>query len=148
MTRRRTTGEDGGSALPPEEAPDRAARRLRGRASHHSGRAAEGAAARHYARAGLALIEARWRGAAGEIDLVLRDGEGPRAGLVFVEVKSAPDHARAARSLTPRQAARILEAGAEYLGGQPLGQLTKARFDVALVDRAGRVEVIENALGQ
>ena len=85
-----------------------------------------------------------WRGAAGEIDLVLRDGEG----VVFVEVKAARDHASAARSLTPRQVGRLLDAGAEYLGGCAEGQLTPARFDVALVDRAGLVEVIENALGQ
>ncbi len=104
--------------------------------------------ARHYARAGLGMIEARWRGRAGEIDLVLRCGEGPDAGLVFVEVKAARDHAQAARALTARQVARLLEAGAEYLGTQPLGQLTEARFDVALVDRSGRVEIIENALGQ
>ena len=75
---------------------------------------------------------------------MLRDDEG----VVFVEVKAARDHAAAARSLTPRQVARILGAGAEYLGTQPGGQLTPARFDVALVDRSGRVEVIENALGQ
>ena len=135
----RTTGGEG---------PDLAARRRRGRVAHHTGRAAEGAVARHYAQAGLAVIDVRWRGEAGEIDLVLREGDGPGAGIVFVEVKSAPDHARAARSLTPRQAARILAAGAEYLGAQPLGDLTAARFDVALVDRAGRVEIVENALGQ
>ena len=116
----------------------------RGRVAHRSGLSAEEVVARHYAGLGLALVEARWRGEAGEVDLVLRDGEG----LVFVEVKAARSHAGAAASLSPRQAARILAAGAEYLGGQPLGQLTPARFDVALLDRAGRVEVIENALGQ
>ena len=100
--------------------------------------------ARHYARLGLGVVEVRWRGEAGEIDLVLRDGDG----VVFVEVKAARDHAGAARALTPRQIARLLEAGAEYLGTLPTGQLTEARFDVALVDRSGAVEVIENALGQ
>lgn len=127
-----------------EAAPALVARRARGRAAYHLGRSAEGAVARHYLEAGLAVVEARWRGAAGEIDLVLRDGEG----VVFVEVKAARDHAQAARSLTPRQAARLLDAGAEYLGSCERGQLTPARFDVALVDRVGRVEVIENALGQ
>ena len=134
-------GTAGGLA---RDAPALAARRVRGRAAHHQGRAAEGVVARHYARLGLGLVEARWRGRAGEIDLVLRSGDG----VVFVEVKAARDHAQAARALTPRQAARLLEAGAEYLGTQPLGQLTEARFDVALVDRSGTVEIIENALGQ
>ena len=133
---------------PAEDGPALAARRRRGRTADRAGRAAEGAVARHYARTGLAVVEARWRGLAGEIDLVLRDGEGTEAGLVFVEVKAARGHAEAARALTPRQVARLLEAGAEYLGTQPMGQLTEARFDVALVDRSGRVEIIENALGQ
>ena len=133
----------GAAAKGPREAVT-APRRRRGRTAHHSGRAAEGIVARHYEGLGLAAIEARWRGEAGEVDLILRDGEG----VVFVEVKAARDHAAAARSLTPRQAERILAAGAEYLGTLPGGQLTPARFDVALVDRSGRVEIVENALGQ
>ena len=34
------------------------------------------------------------------------------------------------------------------LAGEPAGQLTNVRFDVALVDHAGRFEIIENAFGQ
>ena len=132
MTDRRTTGAED------------AALSRRGRASYHSGLSAEKAVSRHYARRGHALVEARWRGEAGEIDLVMRDGEG----LVLIEVKAARSHAGAAAALSPRQAARLLRAGAEYLGGQPMGQLTPVRFDLALVDRSGRVEVVENALGQ
>lgn len=116
----------------------------RGRTAHHLGLAAEEVVARHYARLGHALVEARWRGTSGEIDLVLSDGDG----LLLVEVKAARDHARAAAALSPRQAERLLRAGEEYLGGRPLGQLTPVRFDLALVDRAGRVAVVENALGQ
>lgn len=40
---------------------------------------------------------------------------------------------------------RIWNAAAEFLEGEPMGQLTAARFDVALVDGQGRVEIIENA---
>ena len=120
----------------------RAAER-RGRVSYHAGLSAEEVVVRHYAGRGARPVETRWRGEAGELDLVLRDGDG----LIVVEVKAARSHAGAAAALSPRQAARILSAGAEYLGGQPLGQLTPVRFDLAVVDRSGRVEVIENALG-
>jgi putative endonuclease len=115
-----------------------------GRVAYHAGLSAEEVVARRYAGRGVALVEARWRGEAGEIDLVLRDGEG----LILVEVKAARSHRAAAASLSPRQAERVLAAGAEYLGAQPLGQLTPVRFDLALVDRSGRVEIVENALGQ
>ena len=64
-----------------------------------------------------------------------------------MEVKSARSLDRAALRLAPRQAARILSAAEEFLGSQPDGALTESRVDVALVDRQGRIEVIENALG-
>ena len=41
--------------------------------------------------------------------------------------------------------ARIYAAAEEFLGGEPTGQLTESRFDVALVDAMGRIEVLENA---
>jgi putative endonuclease len=41
--------------------------------------------------------------------------------------------------------ARIYAAAAEFLAGEPNGALTPARFDVALVDGFGRIEVLENA---
>ena len=134
--------EVGATARPPSRGPA-SALRSRGRVAHHGGLAAEEIVARHYERRGLARVETRWRGQAGEIDLVLRCG----AALVLVEVKQARDHARAAQSLSPRQTQRILDAAAEYLGTQPAGQLTETRVDLALVDRAGRVEIVENALG-
>ena len=83
----------------------------------------------------------RWRGAGGEIDLIAEDGEG----LIFIEVKKARSHAQAAERLSRRQIDRIHASAAEYLGRMPLGQLTDCRFDVALVDEGGRVEIIENA---
>ena len=36
-------------------------------------------------------------------------------------------------------------AATEFLAGEPKGQLTDVRFDVALVDDKGRIEVLENA---
>jgi putative endonuclease len=40
---------------------------------------------------------------------------------------------------------RIHAAAAEFIGAQPYGQLTELRFDLALVDRGGRIEIRENA---
>ncbi len=116
---------------------------MNGSRNYHAGAAAEEIVARHYAGAGHALLETRWRGKGGEIDLILQDGEG----LIFVEVKKARDFAVAAQRITQRQIARICSAASEYLGRMPRGQLTDVRFDVALVDATGRVEVIENAFG-
>ncbi len=116
---------------------------MSGAVSYHAGVAAETAVAAHYARAGLVLVAQRWRGAGGEIDLILRDG----AVLVFVEVKKSRDFARALLQVTPRKAARIFAAASEYLACEPRGQDTDTRFDVALVAASGRIQVIENALG-
>lgn len=114
---------------------------MSGALGHHAGAAAEDIVCRHYEARGLTLAHRRWRCKAGEIDLVLRDGEA----VVFVEVKLAATHARAAEKLGPRQIARLFDAVEVFLGGEPAGALTEIRFDVALVDSGGRVEIRENA---
>lgn len=116
---------------------------MSGSASYHAGLAAEEQVAESYRRGGHLLRNRRWRGKGGEIDLVVEDGEG----LIFVEVKKARDFARAAERITARQLRRIYDAAAEYLGQMPLGLNTPSRFDVALVDGAGRIEILENAFG-
>lgn len=117
---------------------------LTGAVSHYAGLAAEASVAAHYLRCGKAVVAERWRGAAGELDLVVRDG----AELVFVEVKRSRSFARAAERLTARQVTRILAAASEYLAGEPAGQDTPVRFDVALVNGTGEIEILENALCQ
>lgn len=113
----------------------------RGQTSYHAGLAAEDIVAQHYLRAGQPMLAKRWRGSAGEIDLIAQDGEG----VIFIEVKKSRSHAQAATRLTRRQMDRIYGAGSEFLATQPRGQLTDVRFDLALVDEMGRVNVIENA---
>lgn len=73
----------------------------------------------------------------------MRDG----AQLVFVEVKRADTHAKAAERVSDRQARRIRAAASEYMATEPAGQDSEMRFDVALVDGQGRIEIIHNALG-
>jgi putative endonuclease len=91
---------------------------------------------------GYRLLTRRWRGKAGEIDLVMElDGE-----IVFVEVKASKSHARAAENLSQRQIARLLRSAEDCIGSFPKGACTPMRFDVALVDGSGRIDVIRNAL--
>ncbi len=114
---------------------------MSGARSYHAGLSAEAAVARHYERGGRQIAATRWRSAAGEIDLVARDG----AEVIFIEVKQSRSHAEAALHLSPRQMARISASASVFLAGEPAGQDTAARFDVALVDGQGRIEIIENA---
>ncbi|RYH08313.1 YraN family protein [Tropicimonas sp. IMCC6043] len=118
-------------------------RKSRGARSYHAGRAAEEIAERYYTGRDQRVRERRWRGAAGEIDLIVEDGDG----LIFVEVKASEDFAQAAAQVSARQIGRISAAAAEYLERMPSGQATEVRFDVGLVDRRGRLEVLEAAFG-
>jgi putative endonuclease len=115
---------------------------MSGAVSWHAGATAEDRVASHYARRGGDVRHRRWRGRGGEIDLVVRSG----GVTVFVEVKAARTHAEAAQRLRARQAARVMAAAEEFCAGEPEGALTEMRFDLALVDASGRIEILENAL--
>jgi len=130
-------------AAPPHRFVD-TARRLRGRVAQLSGDAAESIVARHYTRRGFEVAHRRWRSAAGEIDLVLKDGDA----LIFVEVKKSRSFARAAERVSVAQMRRIYASAEYYLADTPRGQLTDVRFDVALVNGVGDVRIVENAFGQ
>ncbi|WP_147107100.1 YraN family protein [Tateyamaria sp. syn59] len=117
------------------------ARIARGRMAYHAGLAAEEIVARAYRAAGYTLVAERWRGRRGEIDLVFSTA----LGIVMVEVKASKTLAGAADHLTPAQIARLYRTADEYLGTLPNGSLTDVRFDVALVDQSGRLNILENA---
>ncbi|WP_299353861.1 YraN family protein [uncultured Shimia sp.] len=115
----------------------------RSQRAYHSGVSAENAVERYYLDHGLETAARRWRRqGVGELDLVMRDGKT----LVFVEVKKSRDFARAAESLTARQMMRLADGAAAYLAGEPRGEMTECRFDVALVNAQGEIHILENAL--
>lgn len=114
---------------------------LRGTTGYHAGRVAEDIVALAYNRNGHSVAHRRWRATGGEIDLIARNG----AQVIFVEVKKSRSFAEAACRLGRRQMDRICAAASEFLAGEPAGQLTDVRFDLALVDQRGAVQVIENA---
>jgi putative endonuclease len=110
--------------------------------SYHAGLSAEDQVARDYERRGFPVAARRWRGKGGEIDLIVRDGDG----FVFIEVKKSRSHARAAERLSQRQMQRLFDAASEFLGLCETGLNTPSRFDVALIDAQGHIEIVENAL--
>lgn len=106
--------------------------------AYHSGLAAEESVARRYRAEGGTVRASRWRCPEGELDLVIElPGE-----IVFVEVKAR--RRQVAEAVTPRQWARIGAAASRFLAEETNGT-TPCRFDLALVDRSGRVERIANA---
>ncbi len=117
-------------------------RRNRGRLAHLSGIAAEAQVADDYTRRGHHMIAQRWRGRAGEIDLIFKSQDE----IIFVEVKRARSHAAAAQRVSPRQQARICAAAEEFLSTEPNGALTPMRVDAALVDTFGTIHILENAI--
>lgn len=112
--------------------------------NYHAGLSAEAIVLRDYESRGFEVLSHRWRGRAGEIDLIFRKDDE----IVFVEVKKSKTLADAFRALQTRQMERLAAAGTEFLDGQPLGLLTACRFDVAAVDSVGRIDIVENAITQ
>lgn len=131
--------------LPPQTQASHpvAQRRVQGQRSFLAGAAAEARVEQHYVEGGCTLLRRRWRGGRAEIDMILRDGET----LVFVEVKAARTHDAAITRLRPAQAQRIMRAAECFLDGEPRGQLTDVRFDLATYDSQGTVRIVENAFG-
>jgi putative endonuclease len=116
---------------------------MSGAVSYHAGQCAEDIVSDDYQSRGYAPRARRWRGPGGEIDLIFEK----LGALVFVEVKKSRDFATAAAHLTDRQMQRIYASAGGFLASMPLGQDTETRFDAALVDSKGAVQIVENAFG-
>lgn len=114
------------------------------RASEGRGRHAESQASAALAAEGFSEVARRVRTGVGEIDLVVeRDGL-----LVFVEVKARATLGEAAVALGARQQARLLAAGEAWMAANPGHGAKGVRFDLLLVDQAGRVRRIADVIRQ
>ena len=106
----------------------------------------EGHARRYLEARGYAFVTANWRCPAGELDLVMRDGDE----LVFVEVKTRRGEGagRAEEAVSAAKGRRLLAAGGWFLAGAPgLADLVW-RVDLIAItlDPAGRVRRLTHAV--
>lgn len=111
------------------------------RTSYSIGLAAEQTACAALEADGWTVRARRLRTKAGEIDaLAEKDGL-----LAVIEVKARPTLTEAALSVSPRQRARLIGACEIVLCDNPAWGQRGVRFDVVLVDPAGRVRRITDA---
>lgn len=115
---------------------------MAGSTSYHNGLAAEDIAVRLYESQNCRVLERRWKRRSGEIDLIVLRGEQ----IVFVEVKLRKTLEGVARSLSSKQQNRMFNTAQNYLAESGAGLNAETQFDMVLVDRHGRSEVLENAM--
>lgn len=118
------------------------ARRKRGSLAHEAGLQAETLAADFLIQQGYTLLARRFRTPHGEIDLLMDNGDC----LLAVEVKQRSTLADARYALSHRQGERLLRAFGFIIETRPDWQRPDNRLDVLIIDRAGSIEQIENAL--
>ena len=106
-----------------------------------NGLAAEDAAERWYLERGATPVAKRMRNDGGEIDLIVAEGDV----LVFVEVKIRKSIDAAAVVIRAHCQGEIAWAAAVFLAETERSLDTDLRFDAALLDRHGHIEIIENA---
>lgn len=109
------------------------------------GRHGELVARRHLEAAGLVVLDANWRGASGEIDLVARDG----AVLVVVEVKTRASVQRGTphEAITPVKLERMVRLAEEWQAAHGV-RAPEVRLDLVAVLRPRRgPSVVEHVRG-
>ncbi len=109
--------------------------------AYQRGIEAEAAARRALATDGWTVLAQRLRTEAGEIDIVAATEDL----LAIVEVKARATLADAALALGPRQRARLIASAEIVLAEHPEWARPGMRFDLMVVDPAGRVRRIADA---
>lgn len=113
-----------------------------GSTAYQNGLAAEEIAVRLYEAQKGEILETRWKRRSGEIDLIV----SLRGQIVFVEVKARKTLELAMQSISQNQQQRMFNTAQLYLSESGAGLNAETRFDVVVVDRQGRAEILENAL--
>jgi putative endonuclease len=126
----------------PLDSSPRDKRALAGRTAYEGGLAAEDSVLRDYQLRGYKLLQMRWRGRCGEIDLIFEHGDT----YVFVEVKKAATHDIAAERLSDRQLWRIARSAEDYIATHAPDPFTPMRLDLAMVDGQGRLAILQNLM--
>ena len=97
---------------------------------------------------GWTILAQKWRGQAGEVDLIADDGEL----IVMVEVKTrrGESHGRAEEAVTRAKCGRLIQLGQEFIETDPSLETRFWRVDLVAItlDSAGRIvryNHIENA---
>lgn len=87
---------------------------------------------------GMTLLDRRYRGQDGEIDLIMRDGDI----IVFVEVKARPGGAAGSglAAVTPAKQRRITHAAMDYLIRREVMGCA-VRFDVVEISEGGILHI-------
>ena len=112
------------------------------RHNQNLGRMGEEAAADWYRDSGFDVADQNWRVAQGELDIVATDLA--KSLVVFCEVKTRTSDAfgSGAEAVTHKKQQRIRKLSLLWLQASG-SRFNEIRFDVAVVDRAGMVEVLE-----
>jgi putative endonuclease len=101
---------------------------------HLLGLRAEEAAARWLSGRGWSVIDRRWRGVHGELDLVCRDRDGLLVG-VEVKVRTSGRSGSGVESVDRRRVHRLRRALAEYAAGRSPG--SDLRLDLVTLSPQG-----------
>ena len=125
--------------------PDRMTRTTAGANKQALGRYGEQLAERHLVEQGMVLLDRNWRCDAGEIDLVLRDGDV----LVVCEVKTRSSDVCGSphESVTPAKLARLRRLAAAWLTAHDVHP-ADVRIDLVAVHRPRRgASTVEHVRG-
>jgi putative endonuclease len=115
---------------------------LKSKAAHLiSGKTAEDKACEYLIKQGLVLIARNFRCKAGELDLIMKDGEI----LVIVEVRyrNSDAYGSALESVTASKQAKIIAATQYYLASVKMDRAV--RFDVVAISGAVKLDWVKNA---
>lgn len=106
--------------------------------TYKTGLSGEARAEQYLSAKGMTVIDRRYRGGDGEIDLVMQDGEA----IVFVEVKSRPSsHAGSGlMAVTPAKQRRMTHAAQSFLLEREWMDCP-VRFDVVEISQAGILHI-------